>query len=160
MKFIGRGRSLSSPAAFDQKSPLSNTVGSTLDPIVSIRHRLVLQPGESVRVDIVTGVAETRTACRPWPKNTPIPSLADRVFELAWTRGPIMLQQLNASEADAQAYGRLAGSVIYASPCDERDERADSQSTRPIRTVGIWNLRRSADCAGSNSRCRKDRTRA
>ena len=43
------------------------------------------------------------------------PRLADRVFELAWTHSQIMLRQLNASEADAQVYGRLAGSVIYAS---------------------------------------------
>ena len=115
MKFIGRGRSLSSPAAFDQQTPLSNTVGSTLDPIVSIRNRLILQPGESLRVDIVTGVAETRDGVQAMAEKYTDPSLADRVFELAWTRGPIMLQQLNASEADAQAYGRLAGSIIYAS---------------------------------------------
>jgi cyclic beta-1,2-glucan synthetase len=40
--------------------------------------------------------------------------LADRVFDLAWTHGQVLLSQLNASEADAQLYGRLAGSVIYA----------------------------------------------
>jgi len=115
MKFIGRGRSLTSPAAFDQQGTLSNTVGSTLDPIVSIRHRLVLQPGESVRVDMVTGVAETRDGVQSMAEKYSDPGLADRVFELAWSRGPIMLQQLNASEADAQAFGRLAGSVIFAS---------------------------------------------
>ena len=115
MKFTGRGRSLANPVVFDQKTSLSNTVGATLDPIVSIRHRLVLQPGESVRIDIVTGVAETRHGVQGMAEKYSDPSLADRVFELAWTRGPIMLQQLNASEADAQAYGRLAGSVIFAS---------------------------------------------
>jgi cyclic beta-1,2-glucan synthetase len=73
MKFTGRGRSLAAPAAFDQKSPLSNTVGATLDPIVSIRHRLVLQPGESVRVDIVTGVAETRLGAQGMAESTAIP---------------------------------------------------------------------------------------
>src|SRR5260370_32620959 len=41
--------------------------------------------------------------------------LADRVFELAWTHSQILLRQLNASESDAQGYGRLAGSIIYAS---------------------------------------------
>jgi len=34
--------------------------------------------------------------------------LADRVFELAWTHSQILLRQLNATEAEAQAYGRLA----------------------------------------------------
>jgi cellobiose phosphorylase len=115
MRFVGRGHSLATPAAFDHMMPLSNTVGSTLDPIVSIRHRLILQPGASVRVDVVIGVAETRAGVQMMAEKYSDPSLADRVFELAWTRGPIMLQQINASEADAQAYGRLAGSIIYAS---------------------------------------------
>ena len=39
---------------------------------------------------------------------------ADRVFELAWTHSQVLLQQINATEADAQLYGRLAASVLYA----------------------------------------------
>jgi cellobiose phosphorylase len=35
------------------------------------------------------------------------------VFELAWTHSQVVLRQLNASEADAQLYGRLANAVIY-----------------------------------------------
>ena len=35
------------------------------------------------------------------------------MFELAWTHSQVVLRQLNASEADAQLYGRLAGAVIY-----------------------------------------------
>ena len=143
MKFTGRGRSLSSPAAFDHKSSLSNTVGATLDPIVSIRHRLVLQPGESVRVDIVTGVAETRHGVQGMAEKYSDPTLADRVFELAWTRGPIMLQQLNASEADAQAYGRLAGSIIYASAL--RRSRASVLIRNRRGQSGLWSYGISGD---------------
>ena len=40
--------------------------------------------------------------------------LADRVFDLAWTHSQVLLRQINATEADAQLYGRLAASVIYA----------------------------------------------
>jgi cellobiose phosphorylase len=143
MKFTGRGRSLSSPAAFDHKSALSNTVGATLDPIVSIRHRLVLQPGESVRVDIVTGVAETRHGVQGMAEKYSDPTLADRVFELAWTRGPIMLQQLNASEADAQAFGRLAGSIIYASAL--RRSRASVLIRNRRGQSGLWSYGISGD---------------
>ena len=35
-------------------------------------------------------------------------------MDLAWTHNQIVLRQINASEADAQLYGRLASSVIYA----------------------------------------------
>ena len=40
--------------------------------------------------------------------------LADRVFDLTWTHSQVVLRQLNATEADAQLYGRLASSVLYA----------------------------------------------
>ncbi len=115
MRFVGRGRNLATPRAFDQPGQLSNTAGATLDPIVSIRHTLLIQPNETVRVDMLSGVGETRAAIVAMAEKYSDPNLADRVFELAWTRGLIMLQQLNASETDAQAYGRLSGSIIYAS---------------------------------------------
>ncbi|HWY86963.1 MAG TPA: glucoamylase family protein, partial [Gemmataceae bacterium] len=115
MKFVGRGRTLAAPAAMDGKGPLSGSAGPVLDPVVSIRLVVRLQPRESVRVDLVTGVAETREAVTALTEKYHDPRLADRVFELAWTHSQILLRQLNATEADAQAYGRLAGSVIYAS---------------------------------------------
>ncbi|MBL8810710.1 MAG: cyclic beta 1-2 glucan synthetase [Planctomycetaceae bacterium] len=115
MKFIGRGRSISSPEAMQHSAPLSNTAGATLDPIISIRHRVELQPNESISVDLVTGVAEQQSSLLAIAEKYSDSGLAERVFELAWTRAPIMLQQLNATEADAQNWGRLAGSMIFAS---------------------------------------------
>ena len=115
MKIVGRGRTLAAPAAMDAGARLSDSQGPVLDPIVSIRQVIRLQPGETIRVDIVTGVAESREAVTALMEKYHDPRLADRVFELAWTHSHILLQQLNASEADAQTYGRLAGSVIYAS---------------------------------------------
>ena len=42
--------------------------------------------------------------------------MADRAFDLAWTHGQVILRQLNATEAEAQLYARLAGAIIYADP--------------------------------------------
>jgi cyclic beta-1,2-glucan synthetase len=114
-KFIGRGRSLAAPAAMEALAPLSGTEGPVLDPIFSIRNTIRLEPGESAQVDLVTGVAETRDAVISLAEKYSDSRLADRVFELAWTHSQILLRQLNATEAEAQAYGRLAGSVIFAS---------------------------------------------
>ena len=114
MKFIGRGRTLACPAAMENKGPLSDSVGPVLDPVVSIRHVIRLAPNETARVDIVMGVAETRDAVTAMTEKYHDPNLTDRVFELAWTHSHVLLSQLNASEADAQVYDRLAGSVIYA----------------------------------------------
>ncbi len=42
--------------------------------------------------------------------------LADRVFDLAWTHGQVLLRQFNVTEADAQLYGVLAGSLSMPMP--------------------------------------------
>jgi cyclic beta-1,2-glucan synthetase len=115
MRFIGRHRTLASPAALAGAAPLGDSEGPVLDPIVSIRQTVVLQPNESARIDIVTGVAASRAEIEELTEKYDDPSFADRVFDLAWTHSRILLQQLNASEADAQIYGRLASSIIYAS---------------------------------------------
>ncbi len=71
------------------------------------------------------------------------PQLADRVFELAWTHSQILLRQLNATEADAQAYGRLAGSVIYASSL--RRAKSSILSRNRQAQSGLWGYGISGD---------------
>jgi cellobiose phosphorylase len=143
MRFIGRGRTLVSPAAMDAGARLSDSQGPVLDPIVCIRHVIRLQPHETVRVDLVTGVAESREAVTALMEKYHDPHLADRVFELAWTHSHILLQQLNATEADAQAYARLAGSVIYASAL--RRARASVLTRNHRGQSGLWGYGISGD---------------
>ncbi|MFC3375762.1 GH36-type glycosyl hydrolase domain-containing protein [Rugamonas sp. CCM 8940] len=112
-RFIGRGRSTIAPLAMRRAGPLAGGAGSVLDPVVAIRYRIVLEPDQSATVDIVSGVTDTREAALHLIDKYQDRHLADRVFELAWTHSQVVLRQLNASEADAQLYARLASTVIY-----------------------------------------------
>src|SRR4029077_6821891 len=71
------------------------------------------------------------------------PRLADRVLELAWTHSQILLRQLNASEADAQGYARLAGSVIYATAL--RRANAGILASNRRGQSGLWGYGISGD---------------
>ncbi len=113
-KFVGRGRTLASPAAMAGPGRLSDSEGPVLDPVVAIRHTLFIQPQEKARIDLVTGVADTRETAMSLADKYHDPRLAERVFELAWTHSNAELHHLSVVEAEAQMYGRLAGSVIYA----------------------------------------------
>src|SRR5436190_563131 len=73
-------------------------------------------PDEKARIDLVIGVVETREAALGLIEKYHYPRMADRAFELAWTHSQVVLRQLNASEADAQLYSRLASALIYANP--------------------------------------------
>ena len=107
---------VSQPNALSDKSKLSDSEGSVLDPIVSIRRTVTIKPEESVVVDIVNGIAESHEKAVHLIEKYRDYHLADRVFDLAWTHNQVILSHLNASEADALLYGRLASSMIYANP--------------------------------------------
>ena len=121
MRFIGRGntpvapQSLSSSTASKEYAPnLSGSCGSVLDPIVAIRCRITLDPDQTASLDMVTGIGENREAATGLVEKYQDRRLADRAFELAWTHSQVVLRQINATEADAQQYARLASAVIYA----------------------------------------------
>jgi cellobiose phosphorylase len=143
MKFVGRGRTLAAPAALEGGARLSDSQGSVLDPVIAIRHRIRLEPNEIARVDLVTGVAESRETVTALIEKYHDPRLADRVFELAWTHSHILLRQLNASEADAQAYCRLAGSVIYAQALRRANSGILTRNRRG--QSGLWGYGISGD---------------
>jgi len=119
MKFIGRGNTIVEPRALkainsNDSGLLSGSEGSVLDPIVSIRYRIALEPDEFAVINIVTGIGDTREAALGLVEKYQDRRLADRVFELSWTHGQVLLRQFNITEADAQIYCRLASSIIYA----------------------------------------------
>ena len=142
-KFVGRTRTVAAPAAMDATSVLSGSEGPVLDPIVAIRRRVVVAPNQSARVDMVSGVAATREAAASLLEKYHDRRLADRVFDLAWTHGQVVLQQLNATEADAQLYGRLASSVIYANPIRRANQSILIQNRRG--QSGLWGYGISGD---------------
>src|SRR3989449_2817195 len=49
-RFLGRGREVRAPVAVMDGRPLSNTVGTVLDPVFALRRRVRVPPGRVVRV--------------------------------------------------------------------------------------------------------------
>lgn len=135
-QFLGRRRTTANPEAMQRAGPLSNTSGSTLDPIVSIRQRITLAPDEVVSVDVVTGMADTRDAAVLLVDRYRDRHLADRVLDMAWTHGQVLLRQLNASEADAQFYGRLASSIIFVNAAQRVNASMLARNQRG--QSGLW----------------------
>ena len=142
MVFIGRGNTSRTPQAMT-RAVLSGSSGSVLDPVVAIRHKITLAPEQTVTVDMVTGVADAREAVLAMIEKYQDRHLADRVFELAWTHSQVVLRQLNASDADAQLYGRLANSIIYAHGLLRSD--ASVLVTNRRGQSGLWSYAISGD---------------
>ncbi|MHB1083529.1 MAG: GH36-type glycosyl hydrolase domain-containing protein [Thiobacillus sp.] len=145
-QFIGRGRTAANPVVLDNPdSPktLSNTEGPVLDPIVSIRRTLTLSPDESATVQIISGVADTREEALALLEKYCDRHFVERAFEMAWFQSQEVLRHLNASEADAQIYGRLASSVIHGNAL--RRAAPSVIARNQLGQSGLWRFAISGD---------------
>ena len=152
LQFIGRGQTAADPQAMSgsgtlqgtqDAAALSGSEGSVLDPIVAIRCQITLDPEESVTIDMMSGMGESREVCLGLVEKYHDRRLADRVFELAWTHSQVVMRQLNATEADAQLYGRLANSILYANS-SLRADPSDLIKNRRGQS-GLWGYAISGD---------------
>ena len=60
MKFLGRGGSIRHADTIDNRRTLSGTVGTTLDPIMSMRRRLLIPAGSTIEAYILTGFSKSK----------------------------------------------------------------------------------------------------
>ena len=145
-QFIGRGRTAANPVVLDNPdSPktLSNTEGPVLDPIVAIRRTLTLSPDESATVQIISGVADTREEALALLEKYCDRHFVERAFEMAWFQSQEVLRHLNANEADAQIYGRLASSVIHGNAL--RRAAPSVIARNQLGQSGLWRFAISGD---------------
>lgn len=144
MAFIGHGNSIVNPQKMNNPGKLSGSQGSVLDPIVAIRYRITLEPEETITMDMVTGIAETKEICQGLiNKYQDNKAHKDRVFEMAWTHSQVVLRQINSSEADAQLYGRLASSILFANASFRADPAILITNHR--QQSGLWGYAISGD---------------
>ena len=142
MQFTGRGRTLQHPQAMIDEV-LSGKDGSVLDPILSIRYRILIKPNQTATFDLVYGIADTKEACENLIHKYQDKYLKNRAFELSWTHSHVLLRQINATESDAQLYNRLAAAIIYANAGLRADAAVIQNNYRG--QSGLWSHSISGD---------------
>ncbi len=115
-RFLGRGRSARTPMSVFDGRPLSNTTGTVLDPIFSLRARIRLAAGASARVTFSTLVAGSRDDALGLADKYHDPAIFERAATLAWTRAQAQLHHLGVEPAEAHLFQRLANRILYSDP--------------------------------------------
>jgi cyclic beta-1,2-glucan synthetase len=134
-RFLGRGRSPANPQALDGR-PLSGTTGVVLDPIVSLRQRIRVLPGSTVRLCFATGIAGDRDTAEALARKYHDPNAAARTFALAMTRAESGVRHLSISTDEAVLFDRLASRVLGP----DRSLRADARTvaSNDLGQAGLW----------------------
>lgn len=116
MKFIGRNRSLAAPAAMEPDQPLSNSEGSVLDPVMSLRRRIRIEPGQTARIAFTVAVAETRKFALELAEKYQDIKASERVFELSWTRSQVESRYLGLKSEDVEMFLELVPFLLMHNP--------------------------------------------
>lgn len=143
MKFIGRNRNLQNPAAMDVTQPLSNSAGASIDPVMSLRRRVILGPGQSANVVFVTALGETREEALEMADKYRNPTSFTRAFMLSRTRCDIEGDYLGLNWEEVREYLEALSHLLYNSPSRRliKDSLAKNRKGQP----GLWQYGISGD---------------
>jgi cyclic beta-1,2-glucan synthetase len=115
-RFLGRGNDIHHPIAVVDGRPLSNSVGTVLDPIFALRRRVSVAPGATVRIAFWTVLAGSRQAVLDQVDKHRDSAAFERAATLAWTQAQVQLHHLGIDPGEAGQCQRLAGHLLYAGP--------------------------------------------
>ncbi|HEY4968920.1 MAG TPA: protein ndvB, partial [Steroidobacteraceae bacterium] len=113
-RFLGRGNGINSPVSMSGGRPLSNTIGTVLDPIFSIRRRVTIPPGATVRVSFWTLLARSRDEVIGLADKHHDVAAFERAATLAWTQAQVQLHHLGITPDEAHLFQRLANRIMYS----------------------------------------------
>ena len=115
-RFLGRGHNIRRPIAVIDGRPLSNTIGTVLDPVFALRRRVRVAPGAIVRIAFWTVVAESREAVLDLVDKHRDAIAFERAATLAWTQAQVQLHHLGIDSGEAGLFQRVAGHLVHAGP--------------------------------------------
>jgi cyclic beta-1,2-glucan synthetase len=142
-RFVGRGRDLRRPQALDEGRTLSNTAGSVLDPVFSLRRTVRIAPGATARVVYSTLIASERATVLELATKYRDPRVFDRAMAWAWTLAQVQMRHLGIQADEANVFQRLANALLFSDPAVRPSSDALSQNTLPLNA--LWSRGISGD---------------
>ncbi|KGM97083.1 NdvB [Clostridium botulinum] len=122
VNFIGRDRNLVNPIAMEHDMQLKNSEGAVLDPIISIRKRIKIEPGKSCRIAFTTAVTDSREDCVELAKKYREFTNVDRAFDLAYNQNIVDMRYLGLKSPQANLYEEIASKILFISDSYKKRE--------------------------------------
>lgn len=141
--FIGRGRTIADPAAFDPGATLSGGHGFTLDPVMALRRRIRVRANKKVSLTFWTVVGANRAEIETIMHRLDHQESFPRQAMLAWTRSQVLTRHIGLNLADAANVQKLASYLIYPDPFLRQP--ADAIASGMGRQSALWPMSISGD---------------
>jgi cyclic beta-1,2-glucan synthetase len=112
-RFLGRGHDVRNAASIMDAKPLSNTAGTVLDPVLALRRRVRIPPGQTVHVAFWTGIAGSRAQALSLVEKYGDAAAFDRGKTLTGTQSQLQGRALGVDAEEAQWFQDFAGRLLY-----------------------------------------------
>ena len=116
MQWIGRGHTLQVPVVMERSKPLSGTVGAVLDPVMSLRARVFIEPGKRAVISFIVAVSENKELLLAQVDKYRTPDAVERAFQLALTRSQVESGYLNLKASEMELYQDMISDLVFVSP--------------------------------------------
>jgi cyclic beta-1,2-glucan synthetase len=130
-RFIGRGGSISKPAAIRPEGPmLSNTTGVTLDPVMALSQEIMVEPHSSSRVAFVSVIDARKRQALALAERYQEWAVIDRAFEMARAQSELELRQQKLTIPDLERFQQVLSLLMYPHPSLRAEPAVIAANTR------------------------------
>ena len=141
--FIGRNHTAKDPIALFQK--LSNKVGTPIDPVMSMRNRVVIEPEEMMEVYILNCFGTSRKQVIEAVKHYEDPLKIEEAFEVATITNVNSMKKLNINGEDMRLYNAMLNYLYQTSRININDVRKEFLKKNQLSQENLWKFGISGD---------------
>lgn len=116
LQWLGRGHQMSMPISLERGRPLSGSTGAVLDPVMSLRTIIQVNPGKTVRVSFLTTISDSQELLLALVDKYASNDAVEGAFRLALTRSQVENRYLNLDESAMQLYQEMISDILFISP--------------------------------------------
>jgi cellobiose phosphorylase len=140
-RFIGRGRKLSNPVALEKV--LDNSSGVVLDPIVSLRKSVRINPNQKAVLTFSMGVTHDKDELGALVSKYKNPHMVKELSDLAAIQTQVEANYLALSQEDLFLFQDMVSQILYISPQRKKHSRIISYNIKG--QDGLWPFGISGD---------------
>ncbi len=145
LKFLGRGNSLRHADIIESRRTLTGTVGTTLDPVMSMRRRLHVAAGKSVEAYILTGYSKSREQLLQLTEQYQTPMDVEHAFKTASVFNNMRTSLSLLKGSQMRLYCNMAKYMAQTATLGNERNALLAQNT--LSQSGLWRFGISGDLA-------------
>ena len=142
-KFIGRGNIVATSTALN--NDLSNYAGDNLDPILSIRNKIIVPANSSKSIYLLVGFGRSREQIEDMVRFYDSNYNLEKAFEISTLMNVIDTKNMNISGENMRTFNIMLNYLYQTTKLSVTEERMDYLRKNALGQTGLWKFGVSGD---------------